>query len=180
MSQLFGALADPVRSLSAVIEVVVEVPRGSRNRYRYDHERQTIRLDRRIFSATTYPADCGFVAGTMTDDGRPLDAIVLAVEPTFPGCHVDARPVGILMMADGFARRDKILCVPRSEIQWIDVTEIAQLPVMLLAEIRHFFQSYQDLDPGGSAQVTSFAGRAAARSALEAAMDLSGHASDAS
>ena len=82
------------------IEVIVEIPRGSRNKYEYDHERHLIRLDRRLFSATFYPADYGFVPDTLAEDGDPLDALVMIDEPTFPGCLVDSRPVGVFWMSD--------------------------------------------------------------------------------
>ena len=77
-----------------IIEVVIEIPKGSRNKYEFDHERHVMRLDRRLFTATVYPADYGFVPETLAEDGDPLDVLVLLSEPTFPGCHVDARPQG--------------------------------------------------------------------------------------
>src|SRR5512139_3298277 len=82
------------------IDVVVEIPRGSRNKYEYDHVRGVMRLDRRLFTATMYPADYGFVPDTLADDGDPLDALVLVDDPTFPGCWIEARPVGVLQMRD--------------------------------------------------------------------------------
>ena len=95
-----------------VIEVVVEIPRGSRNKYEFDHQRRVMRLDRRLFTATVYPADYGFLEGTLAEDGDPLDALVLLAEPTFPGCHVLARPVGVFWMEDEKGPDAKILCVP--------------------------------------------------------------------
>src|SRR5579871_5040446 len=84
----------------ATIDVFVEIPRGSRNKYEYDHEQHVFRLDRRLFSATVYPADYGFVPDTLGEDGDPLDALVLLDEPTFPGCMIEAKPVGIFWMED--------------------------------------------------------------------------------
>jgi inorganic pyrophosphatase len=83
-----------------VIEVVVEIPKGSRNKYEFDHQRHVMRLDRRLFTATVYPADYGFLDGALAEDGDPLDALVLLLEPTFPGCHVMARPIGVFWMQD--------------------------------------------------------------------------------
>src|SRR6478752_5763042 len=93
---------------SGLLDVVIEIPRGSRNKYEFDHELGVMRLDRRLFSATVYPADYGFVPDTLADDGDPLDALVLLEEPTFPGCWVTVRPVGVLWMADEAGRDAKL------------------------------------------------------------------------
>ena len=85
--------------MSNEIDVVIEIPRGSRNKYEYDHERHIIRLDRRLFTATAYPADYGFIPDTLSEDSDPLDALVLLDDPTFPGCWVAARPVGVFWAA---------------------------------------------------------------------------------
>ena len=94
-----------------VIEVVVEIPRGSRNKYEFDHQRGVMRLDRRLFTATVYPADYGFLEGTLAEDSDPLDALVLLAEPTVPGCHVLARPVGVFWMEDEKGPDAKIIAV---------------------------------------------------------------------
>ena len=93
------------------IDVIVEIPKGSRNKYEYDHERNVIRLDRRLFSATFYPADYGFVPDTLAEDGDPLDVLVLLDEPTFPGCLVECRPVGVFWMSDEKGPDAKIISV---------------------------------------------------------------------
>jgi inorganic pyrophosphatase len=157
-------VADEQREL----EVVVEIPRGSRNKYEYDHEGHFIKLDRRLFSATAYPTDYGFIPGTLAEDGDPLDALVLVEDPTFPGCHVDARPVAVFWMSDEKGPDAKILCVPRQEPRWGTVYDIDQIPKDLLAEIRHFFDVYKDLEPGKQTSVKGYEGRDAAWREVEA------------
>ncbi len=94
------------------IEVVVEIPKGSRNKYEMDHETGALWLDRHLFTATSYPADYGFIPGTLSEDGDPLDALVLLDEPTVPGCHILARAIGVFWMRDEAGPDAKILSVP--------------------------------------------------------------------
>ena len=108
------------------VTVVVEIPRGARNKYEMDHETGRIWLDRRLFSATTYPADYGFVDGTLGEDGDPLDALVLLEDPTFPGCLVRARPVGVFWMTDDAGPDAKIICVPHGDPRWENVQDIEE------------------------------------------------------
>src|SRR4051794_5135358 len=129
------------------IDVVVEIPKGSRNKYEMDKERGVIRLDRRLFSATVYPSDYGYLPDTLGEDGDPLDALVLLEDPTFPGCWVTARPVGVLWMEDDKGPDAKIICVPDGEPRWAGVTDLHQLPQELLDEIEHFFEVYKMLEP---------------------------------
>jgi inorganic pyrophosphatase len=142
-----------------VIDVVIEIPRGSRNKYEYDHERHVIRLDRRLFSATVYPADYGFLPETMGEDGDPLDALVLLEDPTFPGCWVRALPVGVFWMEDEKGPDAKIICVPEQDPRWDGVRELEELPSHLLREIGHFFDVYKDLEPGKATSTSGFEGR---------------------
>ncbi len=130
------------------IDVVVEIPRGSRNKYEYDHEKGVIRLDRRLFSATVYPADYGFIPDTLGLDGDPLDALVLLEDPTFPGCWVRSRPVGMLVMQDEAGEDAKIICVPPDDPRWDNIRELDDLSESLRAEIRHFFDVYKLIEPG--------------------------------
>lgn len=130
------------------IDVVVEIPRGSRNKYEYDHERHVLRLDRRLFSATFYPADYGFIPDTLGDDGDPLDALVLLDDPTFPGCWVASRPVGVFLMEDDKGLDAKVICVPAGDPRWASTREIDDVPEALRAEIQHFFDVYKTLEPG--------------------------------
>lgn len=144
------------------IEVVIEIPRGSRNKYEFDHDRHVFRLDRRIFSATAYPTDYGFVPDTLAEDGDPLDALVLVEDPTFAGCHVLARPVAVFWMDDERGSDAKIICVPPHEPRWEDVWDLDQLPRRLLEELRHFFDIYKELEPGKSTSLKGCEGRASA------------------
>ena len=105
-------------------DVVVEIPRGSRNKYEMDHETGVIRLDRRLFTATVYPADYGFVPETLAEDGDPLDVLVLLEDPTFPGCWINVRPVGVLWMEDDKGPDAKIICVEPHEPKNRDIGDL--------------------------------------------------------
>ena len=159
------------------IEVVVEIPKGSRNKYEMDHDSGVIRLDRMLFTATQYPADYGFVDRTLGEDGDPLDALILLDEPTFPGCHVRARPVGVFWMTDEAGPDAKILCVVASDQRWSHVTDLPDLPAFLLNEIEHFFHVYKDLEPGKGTAVRGWEGRSQAEQEVKAAYERlnSGH-----
>lgn len=131
---------------------------GSRNKYETDLTTGKIRLDRTLLTATRYPADYGYVPETLTEDGDPLDCVVLVEEPTFPGCLIRARPVGVFWMEDEKGRDSKILAVPVNNIRqgWTDIEE---LPRHLLLEISHFFEIYKQLEPGKSSEVHGWDGR---------------------
>lgn len=128
------------------IEVVVEVPMGSRNKYELDKERGVFVLDRMLFSAVHYPGDYGFVDQTLAKDGDPLDVVVILGEPTFPGCRIDARILGNLDMEDDAGQDDKLLCVPHTDPRWQHLQDIEDVPLHLLEEIAHFFRVYKDLE----------------------------------
>ena len=163
-----SAPADAESALDDLIEVVVEIPRGSRNKYEYDHESDVIRLDRRLFSATVYPADYGFVPDTLAEDGDPLDALVLLEEPTFPGCWITCRPVGVMWMVDDAGPDAKIICVNPTEPSFGAIDELSDLPEHLLQEIEHFFEIYKQLEPEKFSETRGFQGRAAAWDEIEA------------
>jgi inorganic pyrophosphatase len=129
-----------------LVTVVVEIPTGSRNKYEMDHETGRIVLDRMLFTATRYPADYGFIDGTLGRDGDPLDALVFVSEPTFPGCVIRARPVGVFQMEDEKGFDDKVLCVPISDPNWSHVRELDDLLPHLRAEVEHFFAVYKELE----------------------------------
>ena len=155
--------AAPAEDLDAgAVDVVIEVPRGSRNKYEFDHDRHVLHLDRRLFSATVYPADYGFVPETLAEDGDPLDALVLLEEPVFPGCWVRARPIGIFWMEDEKGPDAKVICVPLGDPRWDQVRDLGDMPAHLRSEIHHFFDVYKALEPGKSTSTTGFEGREAA------------------
>ncbi len=126
--------------------MVVEIQRGSRNKYEMDHETGEIYLDRMLFTATRYPADYGFVPDTLAEDGDPLDAMALVSEPTFPGCRIRIRPLGVFLMHDQGQADHKILGVPVGDPVWKDATSLDDLPGHLLRELEHFFAIYKDLE----------------------------------
>jgi inorganic pyrophosphatase len=130
----------------ASVTVVVEIPKGSRNKYEMDPATGHLVLDRMLFTSTMYPADYGFIEGTLGGDGDTLDALVFVGEPTFPGCRIRARPVGLFRMTDEKGPDEKILCVPLRDPMWSHVAELGDLNPNLLNEIEHFFQVYKDLE----------------------------------
>ena len=148
------------------IDVIVEIPRGSRNKYEVDHATGRIRLDRRLFSATVYPAEYGFVDGTLGEDGDPLDALVILEEPTFPGCVIGCRPVGVFWMEDDAGPDAKVICVVDGDPRWEHVQDIDDRPEHLRKEIEHFFRIYKELEPGKWADVRGFEGVDAARAEI--------------
>jgi inorganic pyrophosphatase len=146
---------------SDLLTIVVEIPKGSRNKYEMDHETGAIWLDRMLFTSMQYPADYGFIDGTLGGDGDPLDALVFVGEPTFPGCHISARPIGLFRMIDEKGEDEKILCVPPPDPVWGHIADLAGIPLTLLNEIEHFFQVYKDLE-GHKVSTEGFEPRAAA------------------
>lgn len=128
------------------VTVMIEIPKGSRNKYEYDKERKALKFDRMLFSAVHYPSDYGFIPETLAKDGDPLDALVLVWEPTFPGCIIEAKPVGVFKMWDEKGPDEKILCVPTRDPFWNYIKSLRQVPQHLLKEIEHFFSIYKDLE----------------------------------
>jgi inorganic pyrophosphatase len=126
--------------------VVVEIPRGSRNKYEFDEELGAIKLDRMLFTSMVYPADYGYIEGTLGGDGDALDALVFVGEPTFPGCRIEARPVGLFRMEDEKGPDEKILCVPLSDPMWSHVQDLRDLRDNMLNEVEHFFSAYGALE----------------------------------
>ena len=132
----------------ADLHCLVEIPKGSRNKYEWDEELQAIKLDRFLFSSVVYPTDYGFIPDTCGEDGDPLDAMILLEEATFPGCHIRARPVAVFFMEDEAGRDAKVLCVPATDPRWSNMLDRHDLPPHLLDEIGHFFEVYKALEPG--------------------------------
>jgi inorganic pyrophosphatase len=131
---------------AAVFPVMIEIPKGSRNKYEYDPERRALKFDRMLFSSMHYPSDYGFFPDTLSEDGDPLDALVLVWEPTFPGCLIDVKPVGVFKMRDEKGPDEKILCVPITDPLWNHIEKLKDVPPHLLKEIEHFFTVYKDLE----------------------------------
>ncbi len=129
-----------------LVTAVVEIPRGSRNKYELDKESGLIRLDRVLYSAVHYPGDYGFIPRTLAEDHDPCDVLVLINEPTFPSCQIDVRPIGVLRMTDRGDPDDKILCVPANDPFYAEVFDIADIPQHYLKEVEHFFAIYKDLE----------------------------------
>jgi inorganic pyrophosphatase len=152
---------DPAHDSDVV--VFVEIPSGSRNKYEFDPELGAIVLDRRLFSSMSYPGDYGFIEGTLGGDGDPLDALVLVGDPTFPGCRIRARPVGVFYMTDEKGPDEKIICASSHDPTWMRVHDLEDFHPEHLAEIEHFFQVYKDLEK----KKTATSGYGSAAEALE-------------
>jgi inorganic pyrophosphatase len=150
--------------------VFVEVPSGSRNKYELDAETGHIVLDRRLFTSMTYPADYGFIEGTLGEDGDPLDALCLVGEPTFPGCRIRARVVGVFFMSDEKGPDEKIICVPHRDTAFMHVHDVHDILPELRNEIEHFFQVYKDLEEAKT-ETRGFGNRHDAERIVVGAMD---------
>ena len=152
-------------------DVTIEIPGGSRNKYEIDHETGRIRLDRMLFTSTRYPWDYGFVDNTLGQDGDPLDAMVMLDEPTFPGCVVRCRAIGMFRMTDEAGGDDKLLCVPAQDPRKEHLRDIHHVPEFDRLEIQHFFEVYKDLEPGKSVEGATWEGRVAAEEEIEASRE---------
>ncbi|GAA2252283.1 MULTISPECIES: inorganic diphosphatase [Kitasatospora] len=151
-------------------DVLIEIPKGSRNKYEVDHETGRLRLDRMLFTSTRYPADYGYVEGTLGEDGDPLDALVLLEEPTFPGCLIKCRAIGMFHMTDEAGGDDKLLCVPATDPRWKHLGDIHDVPEFDRLEIQHFFEVYKDLEPGKSVEGANWVGREEAEAEIKASI----------
>ncbi len=150
-------------------DVTIEIPKGQKNKYEVDHETGRIRLDRMLFTSMAYPSDYGYVEDSLGEDGDPLDALVLHDEPTWPGCLVRARPIGMFHMRDEAGGDDKILCVPAGDPRKEGIKELEDISEFWRLEIQHFFETYKDLEPGKSVEGAHWVGRAEAeQTVLEA------------
>jgi inorganic pyrophosphatase len=125
---------------------VVEIPKGSRNKYEWDHERERLVLDRFLYSSVVYPTDYGFIPETLGQDDDPLDVMVCVSEPTFPGCLIDVKPLALFRMEDDQGIDDKVLAVPLTDPGWNDKEKLEDIPKSLRDEIQHFFSVYKDLE----------------------------------
>ena len=162
-------------------DVTIEIPKGQRNKYEVDHATGRIRLDRMLFTSTRYPADYGFIENTLGQDGDPLDALVLLDEPTFPGCLIRCRAIGMYRMTDEAGGDDKVLCVVAGDPRQEHLRDIHHVPEFDRLEIQHFFEVYKDLEPGKSVEGATWAGRTDAEAEIQESRDrykVDPHATD--
>jgi inorganic pyrophosphatase len=136
----------PAQPKPGIINVLIEITGGSKNKYEFDKEIEAFALDRVLSSSVQYPYDYGFIPNTLADDGDPLDGMVIIDEPTFPGCVIPARPIGFLEMIDGGDRDEKILCVPDKDPRYAQVRSLKDVAPHRLDEIAEFFRSYKNLE----------------------------------
>lgn len=129
-----------------IVDAFIEIPTGSQNKYEFDKEKGAFVLDRVLFSPMHYPAEYGYLKNTLALDGDPLDILVIASFPTFPGCVIESRVVGVLIMSDDKGQDEKLLAVPTSDPRFKDVSGLSDIPEHKLKEIAHFFQVYKDLE----------------------------------
>jgi inorganic pyrophosphatase len=129
-----------------VVYAVIESPKGTENKYEYDVGKKAIVLDRVLYSAVHFPGDYGFLPRTLDEDGDPLDILVLVTSPTFPGCILTAKPVGLLRMLDNYKRDDKVLAVPTGDPRYAGYSDLKDLPEHILKEIAYLFETYKVLE----------------------------------
>ena len=149
-------------------DVTIEIPRGQRNKYEMDLKTRRIRLDRTLFTATSYPADYGFIEGTRVPDGDALDAMVLVDEPTFPGCVILSRPIAMFKMVDEQGPANKVLCVPADDSRRDHLRDLDDLSEFERLEIQHFFTVYKEVEPGKRVEGGGWASREEAEDEIEA------------
>ncbi len=161
----------PGPSVPEVVYAVIEIPKGSRNKYEYDKDMEAFALDRVLYSPFVYPAEYGIIPQTIYDDGDPMDILVLMEQPTFPGCVIESRPIGVMRMIDGEDQDDKILAVPVQDPRYEEVKDISDVAPHLLKEIEHFFKEYKHLE-GKSTQILGWENAENAFKAIEHSIDL--------
>ena len=152
-------------------EVVIEIPKGSRNKYEVDHETGKVKLDRYLYTAFGYPTDYGFIEDTLGEDGDPLDALVLLPESLFPGAALDARPVAMFQMTDEAGGDDKVLCVPAGDPRWEHIRDLGDIDDFELKAIEHFFVHYKDLEPGKFVKGSNWVGREEAEAEVQRSVE---------
>ena len=145
---------------------IVEIPKGSRNKYEWDEEMQAIKLDRFLFSSVVYPTDYGYLPESMAADGDPLDAMVCVSEPTFPGCRIPVKVIALFRMRDDKGQDDKVLCVPYQDPNWNHMERLEDLPEQLRVEIAHFFSMYKQPE-GKAVEVEGWFSREEALTVIE-------------
>jgi inorganic pyrophosphatase len=154
------------------VYVLIEVPKGSQNKYEYNHDLGLIILDRVLYSPVHYPADYGHIPSTHCEDGDPLDVLVLVTEPTFPGCVIVSRPVGVMEMEDEKGLDDKVLAVPKDDPRFARIKDLKDVPPHILKEVAHFFEIYKALEPGKWTKVRKWYDAAEAKKRILGAISL--------
>ncbi len=129
-----------------VCQAIIEVPRGSQNKYEFDHEQGVVKLDRVLFAPMFYPCDYGFFPETLGGDGDPLDVLVMVTNPLFPGVAVDVRPIGVLVMSDDKGQDEKILAVAKDDPRFKHINDLEDIPEHTRNEIAFFFETYKVLE----------------------------------
>jgi inorganic pyrophosphatase len=158
----------PPMDAAAELHCLIEIPKGSRNKYEWDPELQAIKLNRFLFSSVVYPTDYGFITDTIGPHGDALDTLVCVSAATFPGCLIDVRAVAVLRMTDEEGQSDKLVCVPRNDPAWDEVEDLDSMPPQLRSEIEHFYSMYKQPE-GKEVDIQGWDGREAAADAIEAA-----------
>jgi inorganic pyrophosphatase len=136
----------PGNDIPREIQVFIEIPQGSRNKYELDKESGLIKFDRLLYSSVHYPGDYGFIPRTLADDDDPLDVVVIVSEPTFPGCLMHVRPIGVFEMSDDKGRDEKILAVPLTDPLRSEYFALKDVRQHYLREVEHFFAVYKELE----------------------------------
>ena len=154
----------------SALHCLVEIPKGSRNKYEWDEQLQAIKLDRFLFSSVVYPTDYGFIPDTLGEDGDPLDAMVCVSEPTFPGCVIPVQVIALFRMTDDKGQDDKVLCVPTQDPNWNGMHQLEDLPKQLRDEIAHFFSIYKQPE-GKQVDVQGWFAREEALTVIEEARE---------
>ncbi|MEB3272516.1 MAG: inorganic diphosphatase [Prochlorothrix sp.] len=136
----------PAEPKDGLVNVLIEIPAGSKNKYEFDKDLNAFALDRVLYASVQYPFDYGFIPNTLADDGDPLDGMVIMDQPTFPGCVIAARPIGMLEMIDGGDRDEKLLCVPAKDPRYTEVKSLKDVAPHRLEEVAEFFRTYKNLE----------------------------------
>ncbi len=154
------------------IQVIIDIPKGSRNKYEFDKEIGRIKLDRVLSSSVAYPVDYGFIPGSHAEDGDPLDVLLIIRFPTFPGCSVDARPIALMEMIDTGENDEKIIVVPEKDPYFASWKDLADIPESLRKEINEFFATYKNLEPGKRVEIKGWKDAKAAEEMIKKSMNL--------
>jgi inorganic pyrophosphatase len=160
----------PGTNLPAVVNVIVEIPKGRRSKFEVDKKTGLMRLDRYLYSSSHYPGDYGFIPQTLAEDGDPLDALVMVNEPTFSGCLIEARVLGLFRMKDRGINDYKVLGVPHTDPLFAQIRELKDVPYPFLREVEHFFGTYKQLE-GAKVETEGWLPASAAMAEVQASVD---------